>query len=99
MALSNIRKEPRRELTEQLVGVIVLAALIIPDYWLASWVRDYDTHADKPPVIVYMFMSVVVLAAVGFILWGAMVVIHIFGEELCNSLARRGIELRPKQRY
>lgn len=97
MALSNIWREPRRELTESVVGVGVMGAFFYGDYWLAVWLNSQDPkHAG---ILCWMLVGAGILALAVLIAGSLILFTHFIGEEICNSLAKRGIELRPQRRY
>lgn len=96
MALSNIFREPRREITESAVGIAIVAGFLYGDYCFAAWL--YSMTADNPrggfPVVLGMIMGVVFF----IVCIGMLVLTHALGEAICNALAKRGLELRPRQR-
>jgi hypothetical protein len=95
MALSNIFREPRREITEQLIGAVVVLGYGYADYRFGRWVevttlghqRDFDL------LIVSMLGGVLGTIVIG----GLILYMHWIGEGICDRLARRGLELRPKR--
>ena len=104
MALTNIFEEPRRELTESAVGLVtvgigamLVTLLIIGEMHLTGDIHfaDQGTGQFVLGVVVYLFGNLVV----GLFLFLFVVVTHVLGEAVCNKLARRGIYLRPQQRY
>ncbi len=103
MALSNILKEPRREITETLVGVSLLTIPVGLSYLMAI---DIPWDDDDPSgLIARMALSLLILALGGVALMvGAAVItlftlaIHAAGEAICDALDRRGIRLRPRRR-
>lgn len=97
MALSNIFREPRREIVETAVGFAFLALPIFADYKFAVWFNHVTTGPTKVgcPWPLGMFLGLVTLAVSLLVLF----VIHDIGDNVCNAFARRGIYLRPKQRY
>jgi hypothetical protein len=99
MALSNIRKEPRREITESLVGILVLVAVIYGDYTFAAWAVPVDSPDRAVFIPITMVVGLIGLFVAGLILAGLLYLTHSIGEVVCDSLAERGLELRPKQRY
>jgi uncharacterized membrane protein (DUF485 family) len=98
MALSNMLREPRRELTEQAVGMVVLALALVPDYYAAVWLQAHDTSKDFVPVAIWMIAAALIVGVGVFVLGLVMYVIHQMGEGICDALARRGLELRPRER-
>jgi len=96
MALSNMRREPRREITETVVGLALVATLPAADCVFAACVHDPYGFWDG------MGLGVVLLGAIalGLILLCALaLIIHALGEATCNALERGGVQLRPRQRY
>jgi hypothetical protein len=99
MALSNIFREPRREITETIVGFIAFFGVgglwLAADLWLAGWftrvVQDTSTNSYAAAAIL-----------VGPLLTGGLVIlfhiVHRIGEDVCDALARLGFELRPRRR-
>lgn len=95
MALSNIFREPRREITESAVGLMLCAAYVFLDYCFAVWFRSATggTH-DGCPWSLGMILGV----GLSLLFFGLLLATHALGEFACGSLARRGVELRPKRR-
>lgn len=97
MALTNIFREPRREITESAVGLVVFGLLSWGDYVFAQWFQAVtgDEHGhDACPWQLGMVFGVF-FAFIAFLL---LVLSHYAGEVICGSLAKRGLELRPKVR-
>jgi len=103
MALSNIGNEPRREITESVLGIIVFAALVGGIIWVdrffAQWLMGPLNAVDNSErfacyVIGFLIIMVGMLVSVGVLF-----LTHSLGEGICEFLAARGLELRPKQRY
>lgn len=96
MALSNIFREPRREITESVVGIGVVVTLFVPDYFFADWLHAHllDRDGEGLPYFLGMPFGVAVLAACGIIIF----VTHEIGEGICNLLQRHGRDPRPRQR-
>lgn len=96
MALSNIFREPRREITEQVAGV---AVLIIPawlDWKFAVWfhVATASPNESGCPVVLGLLFGIF---AMGFCIF-ALHAVHWAGEAACEFLSNRGLELRPRNR-
>lgn len=88
MALSNIFREPRREITETVVGVTLAAPLIWADYKAAVWF-EWFTGGSHDGSVAF---------AIGlFLISGAAVVIHTAGDIICDELEAHGIRLRPRR--
>src|SRR5689334_3951872 len=47
MALGNIFKEPRREITETLLGISIVGPLIWIDWQFAQWFQEYTTTVHE----------------------------------------------------
>lgn len=92
MALSNIFREPRREITETAVGLGIFGALAFVDYVFAR--RLQLAIGDNFPLGIAMVVTAVVILVAVLVF----VFVHSLGEAICNTLARRGLELRPKRR-
>jgi len=97
MALSNIFREPRREITETVVGLLAFSLPMWAIFRLALWMRA----ADRPPIlplICYLVVATVVVAL--FFTFGGLILflIHEAGEWICDGLQERGIHLRPRDR-
>jgi uncharacterized membrane protein YdfJ with MMPL/SSD domain len=99
MALSNIRNEPQREITESILGVAVVAGVILLDYLLALVFSRITAGIDGGcPVHVGIVLVPIILALIFFGGMGFLYGTHALGEAICNSLADRGLELRPRDR-
>ena len=94
MSISNVFREPRRELTEQLVGAAVVGVLLLFDWRFALWFQASVNPADKEFRIVGLIVGLGCLA----LLSGLTVFTHFIGEQVCDSLQRRGLHLRPRVR-
>lgn len=107
MALSNIFREPRREIIESVVGATIFLAFIGADYIFACWLQEsVGAHPHTDPNLPYtlgcyylpwplgMGLGVIGAALIAMLL----VVTHALGDGICNALQRNGIHLRPRQR-
>jgi len=99
MALSNIFREPRREITETIVGLFLTGGLLFLDYHFiaaplerSAGLDEHGTH--NLPWGIGMVLGAVVIVAASISLFA----IHVLGEKICDSLADKGLELRPKWR-
>jgi hypothetical protein len=102
MALSNIFREPHREITETAIGVMAFLPAIVLDYTLSSWISQatYDANPhDYIPLPIAMFLIAIVLPIAAGLIILAAVGIHATGEGICNSLERSGVHLRPRRRW
>lgn len=107
MALSNIGREPRREITESLVGLVSIpaSAWVLVSLWLAgaTW-NPYHTEAGHLDAVPYPLWVTawLCLTLVGGVLAFCigrlfLMMTHGIGEGACNALASHGIELRPRR--
>lgn len=97
MALSNIFREPRREITETVVGVAFVALPIGADALFGRWFAYHV--AERPSEWFSMLVIGMLVGMMGLLLTiGAAMFIHLVGEDLCNALDDRGIRLRPVRR-
>ena len=101
MALSNIFREPRREITESIVGttavVVVVGGFGWLDYAVASASIEGVEHA--PSLGLMMFALAFLMVAGGIILTMILVFTHAIGDVICDILEDRGLQVRPRQRY
>ena len=97
MALSNIFREPRREIVETLVGVAAISVPVWLDYRFAVWFQEMTSLPNSLgcPLPVGMFFGLI-LAVLGAIV---LVTVHTLGDLVCGALQNIGIHLRPRQRY
>lgn len=103
MALSNIFREPRREITESVAGLVVFAVVVFVDYSFGLWLQDYagmcgpagtsNSYICLPWQIGMAFG--ILLALLAFL---ALIITHALGDAICNALDRQGIHLRPRNR-
>lgn len=97
MALSNIFKEPRREITESLVGILTGVSAIFGWYFGAVMLQHYLRLEDGSKV---PFVSCLTGVALLFVLFLVVVYLtHWLGEVVCDWLEDRNLDPRPKQRY
>ena len=101
MALSNIFREPRRELTESVVGLVagiaVLGSIALADFLIAlCLVRLLNGTID---VSMDEFRAAMLLGLVVLLCMIPVALItHALGEGVCDTLQARGIHLRPRNR-
>lgn len=96
MALSNMLREPRREITESVVGLLIFAVYMSVSYWFALWICEQDRAT---PFAVAMVFSMLGVFYVPFALMAVMFVVHVAGDIACDMLEAIGVHLRPRQRY
>lgn len=105
MALSNMAVEPRREWTEQGLGVIGLVLYVVFSLVLALHLRTWNGHdnSDVAQVILSTFATgiglVISLALLVMLSTGIWYLIHEVGEMVCELLALVGLDPRPKKRF
>jgi len=99
MALSNILKEPRRELTEQLLGTIVMGVAIVGDYGASVWFEKATVPIGTCPWPLGMVLLPLLAILVGLFLAAAIFLTHVIGELIADWMADRGWDPRPKRRY
>lgn len=97
MALSNMLKEPRREITETVIGVALVSGFLFADYYFASWFVNADLSAEQRSIETVLFMIMGFAVTVLFVT--ALICAHALGDAVCNWLAGVGADPRPKQRY
>lgn len=99
MALSNMIKEPRRELSETFFGILIAAPFVAVDYYFGRWFQSLFSAADKDIINSLILLCGMVVGAVviglGFLV---LVIVHELGEDFCNAMQKRDIHLRPRQR-
>jgi hypothetical protein len=102
MALSNIFVEPRREITESVVGTVGIFGLFYADYRFGVWLQSYmERTVPHDPRFYNGFwvMGMVIGFVAVFLAVILAIVTHAAGEAICNALADRGLELRPTKRW
>lgn len=99
MALSNIFNEPRREISEAVVGLLLfaggLAAIGLPSYVIVCWLSPQYPHTSFAAELVLGGL-ISVVAGASLILLGR--IVHFVGEFVCDELELRGVHLRPRER-
>jgi hypothetical protein len=98
MALSNIFREPRREITETGIGLAIVAVPGAADFCFGLWV-----HREYPPNTLSdgMVSGLVLLVGIGILMFLCACLLrvsHALGEAICDKLEGVGIHLRPRQR-
>jgi hypothetical protein len=97
MALSNMLNEPRREITESLVGIVMVTPLVVVDYYLGSWLTSQFQPGQCPLTLGMIIAFGIELIAIVFLVYAAFAT-HALGEAICNALQACGIHLRPRNR-
>lgn len=99
MAWSNVRKEPRREITEQILGVVVGGGWIYA-CWTVAHPLGLRAAFDVPGQYIFPVIFTIAFAI------GAPVVLiatwhsfHWVGEIICGLMAALGFDPRPRDRY
>jgi hypothetical protein len=98
MALSNIFREPRREITESVVGTLVIVPFFVADWYLSCWLQAVDAKPPAPFILLMVFGAMVILVGIGLLVL-LLGITHTFGEAVCEALENRGLHLRPRDRY
>lgn len=83
MALSNIFREPRKEIRESLIGLLVVSWLIVLDLGLAEilcYMADGTTHVPFFELLAAMFVSLLAITVGGVFL----VITHSLGEYMIS---------------
>lgn len=107
MALSNMLREPRREITESVVGIAVVGGILGPlcwaDYRLAVAWEISAGYSSNGAAYMPWLAAMIVLFMAGLVGLGVLSILivaaHALGDRICDALQRRGVHLRPKQRY
>jgi hypothetical protein len=95
VALTNILREPVREVTESMVGIAIVVAVLGADYLFSAWLnegipaRDYSCFLALGMLVGLIFAGMIVIG---------LAATHALGTAVCNALDRRGIQLRPIRR-
>lgn len=97
MALSNIFREPRREITETVVGLGIFGLLGLADLGFAEWFLTVLAPISPDKKIAAWVVSLAVGALLGVVLIVVCAGIHAAGEAFCNYLEASGIRLRPRR--
>lgn len=94
MALSNIFREPRREITESVVGIVSFVG-VVGGILYANYLVVTALGATKTVDLVFgsFFMIFVDMALIALLF-----LTHAIGDGICNVLQDRGIHLRPRNR-
>ena len=93
MALSNIFNEPRREITESLVGVALLGEWFFADYKFGCWFSGHASNCNIEDAVGGMFLGAIATAGLALVL----LLTHALGEITCDTLEGRGVRLRPQR--
>lgn len=99
MALSNIFVEPRREITETIVGVVFVGLVGWGDWYINfRLVTDPTTHtSDRVVGLIFAPIGLIVLV-LALVL--AALAVHGIGDLLCGlAKSLTGLDPRPKRRY
>lgn len=96
MTISNMANEPRRELTESAVGLLVCAAVLTGVAWYLWWLTLL-LHSWFPG---NSMSDDFITALVGSILLGIVLAIaipftHFIGDLICDFFGDHGLHLRP----
>lgn len=96
MALSNMLREPRREITESAVGILTLGAILVPviglDYLIA-------VALHLVPLPIGMLFGILIEMGGFMLIFSLLQLTHAIGDGVCTALENRGVQMRPRQRY
>ncbi len=101
MALGNIVNEPRREITETVVGLLAVSPLGYVDYVGGLYLQTHY-HPDQSIFLnMTLFLLIMLLGGLigGLLFFILAAAVHGLGEWLCDHLEKSGLHLRPRQRY
>lgn len=107
MALSNMRIEPRREITESAIGIaalfVIIPVLVLGGVWFQYFTGGpfsiRTMNGDYCPWPLGILIVVCSLFLTTLLIWGLNHLTHYIGEKICDGMARIGWDPRPKQRY
>ena len=94
MALSNIFNEPRREVTETVLGCLVLAICVAVAWKFGKFFQFLISDKSDGAMFFGTFLGLLIFPLV----FGFLVFIHFIGEVVCDLLADVNLDLRPKRR-
>jgi hypothetical protein len=100
MALTNIFREPRREIIETISGITAaviglgVLLMIAGIFMRFSNPEMYEESAIGAAVVGLVVAFIVIVLGTALL-----IALHEIGEALCNSFQSIGIRLRPKRRY
>lgn len=100
MALSNLRNEPRREITEQLFGILAVLGFMFCDYKFSLWFQSETGGYPGPGcpwwigIQLGILFSFIILIGIPIIWY----LIHAVGESVCGLLTTIGLDPRPRDR-
>lgn len=99
MALNNIIREPRREITETGVGIGLVIVGFAALYWPSAVTAQWFCRAiENSAPLIWWTTALITMVAIGLVGWGALALVHNFGERFCDNLAQRGTEIRGPRR-
>lgn len=113
MALSNIKREPRREITEQVAGLLFILAFV---GWVAFsahlstilyhplYCPTYEACTKAEAVFRYWadpgcFLITFGLSICPLLLYPFLLLMHAMGEMVCEWMTELGFDPRPRNRY
>lgn len=99
MALSNFKREPRREATEQIVGLVAVGLYV----WLIVTLVGHSNAKNNFEAVGVGFALALLIPSCLFVLYGLVFIatrfIHAIGEIVCALLRKIRLDPRPTQRY
>lgn len=97
MALSNMGREPQREITETAIGLCVVAIPILGDWFAVAAQRAKPSLYFFEAMCIGLFLAFIAVVFVALV-FGVFLGAHALGEAICDGLQKRGIHLRPVRR-
>jgi hypothetical protein len=94
MALSNIFREPKREIIESVVGVAIVGFVLYFDWKFACWFQAQVMPTDH----VFRIIGILAGLIIFMLAFGLVIFTHWVGEGVCEILKNHGLELRPNPR-
>ena len=101
MALSNMKNEPRREIIESVMGILLFGSFLLCDFLLSRWIVSFDRKAphDGGDIFICMFLVPIAGFLGWIILYGLALLTHSLGEDILAFIAKLGWDPRPVTRF
>jgi len=94
MSLSNIFREPRREITESAIGLAIFGLALWGDYELGVSYHEAAGGSVGEGMLGGAILAAFVIIATTIVAYTT----HALGEWICNRVEDAGIHLRPRVR-
>jgi len=97
MAWSNRKREPRREWIEQGIGIFGALLFLAVDIPVGIWFQHNTGNRPYDWILGMVFIPGMLLAtfALLYLFWH---LLHLIGEQICDLLAKAGVDPRPRNR-